>query len=130
MAAAWWPPEKRQLRCLFWCVFALGFLFNPHFDLVPDYIIRKPPLRRTTRYILRREMLSTFHTRVNNRSIGHFCILFTPKLPLPLRRSPPKSGTPLPNQRPLTTPNGMTIHRRGWPLLTCADRQMDQAKRL
>ena len=128
MAAAWWPPAKRQLRCLFWCVFAHGFLFNPHFDLEPDCIISL--LRRMTWYILRREILSTFHTRVNNRSIGHFCILFTPKLPLPLRRSPQKSGTPLPSPRPLTTPNGMTIHRRGWPLLTCADRQMVQAKRL
>jgi len=29
---------------------------------------------------------------------------FTPKLPLPLRRSPPKSNTPIPSPTPLTTP--------------------------
>ena len=109
-------------------VFALGFLFNPQFDLEPEYIIRKPPLRRIQRYILRREILSTFHTWVDNRSIRHVCIVFTPKLPLPLRRSPPKSSTPLPSPTPLTTPNGIPIHLRVWPLLTCADRQMVQAK--
>jgi len=42
-------------------------LQHPHFDLEPDYIIRKPPLRRTTWYILRREILSTFHTGVNGK---------------------------------------------------------------
>jgi len=125
-AKRWWPPAKRQLWC-FCCVFALRFLFNPHFDLEPDYIIRKPPLRRIQRYILRREILSTFHTRVDNRSICHFCILFISKLPLPLRRSPPKSSTPLPSPTPLTTRNGITIHLWVWPLLTCADRQMVHA---
>ena len=106
-------------------VFALVFLFNPQFDLEPDYIIRKPPLRRIQRYILRsREILSTFHTRVDNQSIRHFCIIFTPKLPLPLRRSAPKSSTPLPSPNPLTTPNGIPIHSRMSPLLTSADRQM------
>jgi len=36
---------------------------------------------------------------------------FTPpkKLPLPLRRSPPKSNTPIPSPTPLTTPNGIRI---------------------
>jgi len=58
-------------------VFALGFLFNSQFDPEPDYIIRKPPLRRIQRYILRMEILSTFHT------IRHFCILFTPNCPFP-----------------------------------------------
>ena len=90
--------------------FAVGFLFNPHFDLEPDYIIRKPLLRSIQRYILRREILSTFHTRVDNRSIGHFCILFTPKLPLPLRRSPKKSNTPMLSTTPLITPNDIRIH--------------------
>ena len=33
-----------------------------------------------------------------------------PKLPLPLRRSPPKSNTPLPSPTRLTIPNGITIH--------------------
>jgi len=97
-------------------------------DLEPDYIIRKPIVRRIQRHIRHREILSTFHPRVDNRSIRHFCILFTPKLPLPLRRSQPKSNTPLPSPTPLTTPNGIPIHLRGSPLLTCADRQMVHAK--
>ena len=122
------PSAKRQLRCLFLYVFARGFLFNPQFDHEPDYIIRKPRVHRIPRYILRREIVSTFHTRVDNRSIRHFCILFTRKLPLPLRRSPPKSSTPLPSPTPLTTPNGIPIHLRMSSLLTCADRQMVRAK--
>jgi len=67
----------------FLCVFAHEFLFNLQFDLEPDYIIRKPILHRIQRSILFREILSTLHTRVDNRSIRHFCIVFTPKLPLP-----------------------------------------------
>jgi len=110
------------------CFFALEFLFNPQFDLEPDYIIRKPLLCRIQRYILHREILSAFHTRVDNRSICHFCIVFTLKLPLPLRRSPPKSNTPLPSMTPLTTPNSIRIHSPVSPLLTSADRQMAQAK--
>jgi len=68
---------------LFWHVFAHGFLCNPQFDLELNYIIRKPLVHRIQRYIRRREILSTFHTRVDNRSIRHFCILFTPKMPFP-----------------------------------------------
>ena len=52
-------------------VFAHKFLFNPHFDLEPDYIIRKPTVLRIQRYILCRETLSTFHTRVDHRSVRH-----------------------------------------------------------
>ena len=92
------------------------------------YIIRKPLLGRIQRYILRREILATFHTRVDNQSIHHFCIVFTHKLPLPLWRSPSKSNTPLPSPTPLNTPNGIPIHLRVSPLLTCADRQIIQAK--
>ena len=33
----------------------------------------------------------------------------SPKLPLPLRRSPPPSNTPIPRLTPLTTPNGIQI---------------------
>ena len=50
-------------------VFAHKFLFNLHFDLEPDYIIRKPIVHRIQR---RREILSTFHTRVDHRSVRHF----------------------------------------------------------
>ena len=51
-----------------------------------------------------------------------------PKTVPALRRSTPPSNTPIPRPTPLTTPNGTTIRRRGWPLLTPADRQMVQAK--
>jgi len=96
---------------LFCCVFALEFLFNPQFDLEPHYIIRKPLLCRIQRYILRREILSTFHTGVDNRSIRHFCIVFTPKLPLPLDDHHQNLIHPY-RARPhsLTTPNGIRIH--------------------
>ena len=70
------------------------------------------------------EILSTFHTQVDNRSIRHFCIVFTLKMPLPLRRSPPKSNTPIPSPTQLTTPNGIPILSPVLPLLTCEDRQM------
>ena len=110
------------IRALFCCVFALEFRFNLQFDLEPDYIIRKPRLCRIQRYILRREILSTFHTRVDNRSIRDFCTVFTPKLPLPLRQSPPKFNTPIPSSIPLTTPNGIRIQSAVLPQLTCADR--------
>ena len=53
-------------------IFAHKFLFNPHFDLEPDYIIRKPVIPRIQRYILRRKILSTFHTRVDHQSVRHF----------------------------------------------------------
>ena len=45
-----------------------------------------------------------------------------PKLPVPLRRSPPKSNTPIPSRTPLTTPNAIQIQSAVLPLLTCADR--------
>jgi len=95
---------------LFCCIFAFEFLFNPQFDLEPDYIVRKPLLYRIQRYILQREILSTFHIRVDNRLIRHYCIVFTPKRPLPLPRSQPKSNTPIPSPTTLTTPNGIPIH--------------------
>jgi len=125
----WRPDLGRSLRVSSY-VFADEFRVNPHFDLEFDYIIRKGIWRRIQRYTVRTEILPIFQTRVDNRSTCHFCILFTPKLPLPLRRSAPKSSTLLPSQTPLTTPNGTKIHPRVWPLLTCADRQMVHAKRL
>jgi len=47
-----------------------------------------------------------------------------PKLPLPIRRSPPKSNTPIPSPTPLTTPNGIRIQSAMLSLLTCADGNM------
>ena len=41
-----------------------------------------------------------------------------PKLPLPLRRSPPKFNTPIPSPTPLTTPNGIQIQSAVLPQLT------------
>jgi len=52
---------------------------------------------------------------------------FTPKLPLPLRRSPLKSNTPLPSPTRLTTPNGIAIHPCVWPQFTPAERQTEVA---
>jgi len=37
------------------------FLLNPHFDLEPDYIFRKPTKHRFQRYIVRTEIFPTFH---------------------------------------------------------------------
>jgi len=41
-----------------------------------------------------------------------------PKLPFPLRRSPPSSNTPIPRPTPLTTPNGIWIHSAVLPQYT------------
>ena len=45
-------------------IFVHKFLFNPHFDLEPDYIIRKSIRHRIQRYTVRTEILPIFHTRV------------------------------------------------------------------
>ena len=58
----------------------MNFSSTPKFDLGPDYIIRKGIRQRI---YLHREILSTYHTRVDNRPIRHFCIVFTPKRPFP-----------------------------------------------
>jgi len=52
------------------------FLQNPHFDLEPDYIIRKP-IERFQQYLVCSEIVSTFHTSwihfsVNNTSFHTF----------------------------------------------------------
>jgi len=46
-----------------------------------------------------------------------------PKLPLSLRRSRPKSNTPIPSPTPLITPNGIRIQSAVLPQYRCADRQ-------
>jgi len=48
-------------------VLTVTFLYispQPHFDLEPDYIARKPLQQRFQLYIVHREILSSFHTRV------------------------------------------------------------------
>jgi len=50
------------------------FLLKPHFDLEPDYIVRKPIKLRFQQYLVHTEILSTFHTRVEYiswRTIRH-----------------------------------------------------------
>ena len=58
--------------------FCTWISLQPHFDLEHDYIIRKPIWHRIQRCNLRREILSTFHTRVDHRSVPwsvrHFSI--------------------------------------------------------
>jgi len=49
-------------------------LINPHLDLEPDYIIRKRIKRRFQQYLVRTEIVSNFHTRVeyiSRRTIRH-----------------------------------------------------------
>ena len=46
-------------------IFAHEFLFNPHFDLEPDYIVRKGIRYRIQRYTACTEILPIFHTRVD-----------------------------------------------------------------
>jgi len=48
------------LQLLHFCT----FLLNPHFDLEPDYIVRKPTKQHFQQYLVCTEILSTFHTRV------------------------------------------------------------------
>ena len=46
------------------------------------------------------------------------CPTFTPKLPLPLRQSPPLSNTPIPQPTPLTIPNSIQIQSAIFPQST------------
>jgi len=176
-------------------VFVHKFLLNPHFDLEPDYIIRKPIVQefydifRIGKYcqlfthesiidqyvsvpvyrhckvleenaekcqkLRQKQSLPKFPLRHVDFHLTHECLCHPthhakrqldrcthfhtttqqsphclqwdatnslPKLPLPLRRSPPK--TPIPSPTPLTTPNGIEIQSAVLPLLTCADGQM------
>jgi len=104
-----------------WCcsggaVFVLLHFFTwislqPPLQSWPDYIIRKEIRQRIQRYTVHTEILPIFHTRVNYRSIRYFCIVFTSKLPLLLRQSPPKCNTPFPSPISLTTPKASgSIH--------------------
>jgi len=70
-----------------------------------------------------------FHTTTQQIPIGYNGTpQINPQTALPLRRSPPKSNTPIPGPIPLTTPNGIQIQLVVLPLLTCEYRQMAQAK--
>ena len=52
-------------QCWHFCT----FLHNPHFNFEPDYVIRKPRKRRFQWYIVRTEIFSTFHPRVEYISV-------------------------------------------------------------
>jgi len=58
-------PKHRTDTVLHFCT----FLLNPHFDFEPDYIVRKPRQRRFQQYIVRTEIFSTFHARVEYISV-------------------------------------------------------------
>ena len=102
-------------------VFVHKFLFNTHFYVEPDYIIRKPIVHRIQRYILHRVILSTFHTRVDHRSVHPFpieknrvqnsekCQKPCQKQPFPLEARGLPSNTWMPGPTPLTTPNDSSI---------------------
>jgi len=115
---------------LFCYIFAHEFLFNPYFDLEPDYIIRKPIVHSLT------EFNHTF-------CVGKYCQLFThksivdqyyeqyaispfksmepkfrkmpepcQKQPLPLEARGLPSNTWMPGPAPLTAPNDSSIALR------------------
>jgi len=79
------------LRRVLCYVFVHKFLFNPHFDLEPDYkkeSTRKPTVHRILRYIPRREILSTFHTRVDHLCIINYTVEFSKNAGNHARNSP------------------------------------------
>jgi len=112
-----------MLRELYNCItfFACTFLFNPHFNLEPDYIIRNPIIHRIQQYIPRREILSTFHTRVECISQRHYaywnqCMPRCRKSQKPCQKQTlPLEACGLPSNpwmsgpTPLTTPNDSSI---------------------
>ena len=127
-----WPPVQQQryhsfavgVLWLLWYIFPHEFLFNLHFDLEPDYIIRKGMQHRIQRYTVRTEILSTFHTRVECISQRHWpietnacrdakkCHKPCQKQTLPLEARGLPSNTWMPGPIPLTTPNDSSIALR------------------
>ena len=78
------------------CYIRVHFASAPHFDLEPDYIIRKPIRHRIQRCNLLREILSTFHTLVDHRSVRHFPIQMNrAKMPKNARNHARNSPFPL-----------------------------------
>jgi len=52
-------PKHRK-----WCCIFVHFSSTPHFNVEPDYIVRKPMKHRFQRYIVRTEIFATFHAQV------------------------------------------------------------------
>jgi len=84
--------------------FAQIFALKPSIDLELKYIFGKPMKRRFQRCVVRTEMLSTFHTRVEYTSVQKYVILpiqtnggtnaeKSPKQPLPFAAREPTSNT-------------------------------------
>jgi len=69
MAAAHRQLRSGRVEILFSCAFEREFRVNPNFDLEPEYVVRKGISRRIQRYTVRTEILPTFHTRVDRRSL-------------------------------------------------------------
>jgi len=67
-------PVAVEVLRLFCYIISHEFLFNPHFDLEPDYIIRKGIRHRIQRYTVHTEILSTFHTQVECISQRHYAL--------------------------------------------------------
>jgi len=69
VAASWQPAAAAAALLLlrspcfaFSQLHSCTFRVNPHLDLEPDYIVRKPIVHRIQRCNLHREIFSTFHT--------------------------------------------------------------------
>jgi len=65
-------PVAMEVLRLFCYIFAREFLFNPHFNLEPDYIIRKGNRHRIQWYTVRTEIPPNFHIRVECISQRHY----------------------------------------------------------
>ena len=68
-------------------------LVNPHFELEPHYITRKPIVHRIQRYIPRREILSTFRARVTVHPVA--IVTYRSKMPKNARNHARNSPSPL-----------------------------------
>ena len=108
-----------QSPCCMYCyIFVRKFLFNAHFDLEPDYIVRKPIRHRFQLYVLQLLLSelpycqlfthesNTFLTSCRLlKRIGHKCQKPCQKQPLFLDARGLPSNTRMSGPTPLTTPN-------------------------
>jgi len=95
------------------------FFVNPNFvlKLTSSYIFRKTKNRCFQLYIVCTEILSTFHTQVEPKTLKNAIQVNgakTQPTPIPFRECQPLSNTPIPQSTTLTTPN--SIHSQS-PIL-------------
>jgi len=120
------PAAMDNLRLAGWRVLIFcKFLTNLNINLVVDCILGKPLKLRFQRYIVRTEILSTFHVRVKYNSVQNtpFCPFkpmgqIIPKQPLSFGARGPPSITLIPGPTTLTIPNGIQIHSAVLPQYT------------